>query len=58
MKLYIKSIRKSFFHQQKFEFLAYTFNASTITATGKTIKIPASKAPKFKAGTVLKKAVK
>ena len=27
-------------------------------ATGKTIKIAASKAPKFKAGAVLKKAVK
>ena len=27
-------------------------------ATGKEIKIPASKAPKFKAGAVLKKAVK
>lgn len=27
-------------------------------ATGKTIKIAASKAPKFKAGTVLKNAVK
>lgn len=41
---------------------AYGWNAKLLIAeestTGKEIKIPASKAPKFKAGAVLKNAVK